>query len=254
MNIIDSLLSINFTSGREGHNIKNIILHTMRNTVSGIDALFRNPDSKVSVHYGVGLNGDITRWVQEADVALQTDNEPANLQSIGIMHEDNANPGDSVRTDAIYSASAELVADLCHRYGIPCKLVEVDGNHMPLESGIVLHSQVSLSSTECPAALDSNRIVGQAQAILEPPAQPKPVVYEALPAVQKMRVKDMANSGAELWDLTFLDWADVKSVQHLNAGDEFDAVAIAHHPLGGEYYMTATESVSRLFSRRPDDL
>src|SRR5450755_992316 len=100
MNIIDSLLSINFSSGREGHDIKNIILHTMSGTVSGIDILFRNPESKVSVHYGVGLNGDIKRWVLEADTALQTDNEPANVQSIGITHEDNANPGDNVRTDA----------------------------------------------------------------------------------------------------------------------------------------------------------
>jgi len=51
----------------------------------------------------------------------------------------------------------------------------------------------------------------------------------------------MAYGGAELWDLTFLDWADVKSVQHLNAGEEFEAIAIAHHPLGGEYYMTAED-------------
>ena len=153
MNIIDSFLSINFSSGREGHNIENIILHTMSGTVSGIDALFRNPDAKVSVHYGIGLNGDIRRWVLEADAAWQTDNAPTNLQSIGIMHEDNANPDDSVRTDAMYSASAELVADLCTRYGIPCKLVEVDGNHIPVESGIVLHHQVSLSPTVCPAAL-----------------------------------------------------------------------------------------------------
>ena len=213
----------------------------MSSTVSGINALFLSPDSKVSVHYGIGLNGDITRWVQEADAALQTDNEPANVESIGITHEDNANPNDNARTDTMYNASAELIADLCHRYDVPCKLVEVDGNHMPVESGIVLHSQVSLSPTACPAGLDGNRIVTQAQAILEPPAHPNPVNYEPLPAPKKMRVKDMANGGAELWDLTFQTWADVKSVQHLNAGDEFDAVAIAHHPLGGEYYMTAED-------------
>jgi hypothetical protein len=163
------------------------------------------------------------------------------LQSNGIQHQDNANPSDSVRTDALYNASAELVADLCQRYGIPCKLVEVDGNHMPVEPGIVLHHQVSLRPTECPDGLDGNRIVLQAQAILDPPEAPKLVNYEPLPDMKKMRVRDMANGGIELWDLTFRAWADVKSVQHLNAGDEFDAVAIAHHPLGGEYYMNAED-------------
>jgi hypothetical protein len=243
MNIINTLLNTNFTPGREGHEIRNIVLHTLVGTISASDARFRNLDAKVSVHYGVGLNGDISRWVLETDTAWQTDNRPVNLQSIGIGHEDNANPDDSVRTDTMYNASAELVADLCKRYDIPCKLVEVDGNHMPVESGIVLHSQVSLSPTECPGDLDSNRIVQQAQVILEPPSpeEPKPVVYEALPAPKKLRVRDMANGGVELWDLTFRAWADVKSVEHLNAGDEFDAVAIAHHPLGGKYYVTAID-------------
>jgi len=100
---------------------------------------------------------------------------------------------------------------------------------------------VSLRPTGSLDGLDGNRIIRQAQAILEPPAPepPKPVVYEALPAPKKLRVRNMANGGVELWDLTFQTWADVKSVKHLNAGDEFDAVAIAHHPLCCEYYMTA---------------
>lgn len=74
MNIVNSLLSINFTSGREGHNIKNIVLHTMAGTVSGRDSYFKSPDAKISDHYGIGLNGDITRWVAEGDTAWQTDN------------------------------------------------------------------------------------------------------------------------------------------------------------------------------------
>ncbi len=85
----------------------------MVGTVSGSDEHFRDPTTQVSVYYGVGLNSVITRWVLETDTALQTDNEPANLQSVGITHEDNANTGDSIRTDAMYCASAELVAELC---------------------------------------------------------------------------------------------------------------------------------------------
>lgn len=69
MNIVDSLLDINFTSGREGHDTKNIVLHTMSGTVNDRDAYFRSPDAKASIHYGVGLNGDIRRWVLEADTA-----------------------------------------------------------------------------------------------------------------------------------------------------------------------------------------
>jgi hypothetical protein len=242
MNIINSLLNVNFTPGREGHDIKYIVLHTMFGTVNSRSAIFRDPTTRASDHYTVALDGTISQWVSDADTALQTDNDSINLQAIGIEQEDNGNSNDSVRTDAMYAACAELVADLCKRYDIPCRLVEVDGNHMPVESGIILHSQVSFP-TECPGALDSNRIVSHAQAILEPPAPeaPSPVVYEALPTALRMRVRDMANGGAELWDLTFRAWEDVKSVQHLNAGDEFDAVAVAHHPLGGKYYMNAED-------------
>lgn len=49
MNIANSLVDTNFTPGREGHEIRNIVLHTMNGTVNGIDALFLSPDAKVSV-------------------------------------------------------------------------------------------------------------------------------------------------------------------------------------------------------------
>jgi hypothetical protein len=76
MNIINSLLSVNFTPDREGHDNKNIVLHTMFGTVSGRDAYFRNSTTRASNHYGIGLNGDITQWVLDADTALQTDDDP----------------------------------------------------------------------------------------------------------------------------------------------------------------------------------
>jgi N-acetyl-anhydromuramyl-L-alanine amidase AmpD len=87
----------------------------MIGTVNDRDAFFRKPDAKLSVHYGIGLDGNIRRWVQEGYIALQTVDVPINMQSISIMLEDNGNPNDSVRTDALYAAAAGLVADLCQR-------------------------------------------------------------------------------------------------------------------------------------------
>lgn len=63
----------------------------------------------------------------------------------------------------LYETSANLVADICNRYGIP-----VDRNH------IKKHSEVSLKPTACPAALDIDRIVRRAYEILHPAPPPTP--------------------------------------------------------------------------------
>jgi hypothetical protein len=89
-----------------------------------------------------------------------------NQLSFGLEHEDNGNFNDSVRTDAEYASSAWQVADWCRRFGIPCNKVGVDGNHNPTEPGIVLHGEVSLSGTACPDGLDWQRIIREAQALL----------------------------------------------------------------------------------------
>lgn len=166
MNIVQSLTNVNFTPGRSGYALKYIILHTEDGNTQGSLARFKNPAAQASAHYLVSLDGSVTQAVNDGDTAWHAANWPVNCESIGIEHEDNGNYNDPVRTDALYAASAELVAEKCRQYGIPCVKVAVDGNHMPEAAGIALHREVSTTGTGCPDGLDWERVIRQAQEIL----------------------------------------------------------------------------------------
>lgn len=170
----------NYTPGREGHRIQHIVLHTEVGNDGSSWNVFNNPSMDRSAHYLVGENGEILHAVSEGDTAWHAANWPVNQSSIGIEHEDLGNYNDAVRTDAEYQSSAELVADICRRYGVPCVKVSAT-NHVPNGPGILLHSEVSQQGTACPDGLDWGRIISQAQAILggtaaTPPAQPAAAV------------------------------------------------------------------------------
>lgn len=149
----------NYAPGRAGQVIQGIIIHTMVTTLSGADATFHDPNRIASAHYGIRNDGAVIfQWVDEADTAyhcgrLAPDSfHPlANTTTIGIEHDDLGRPFDP-RPDALYAASAVLVAELCARYAIP-----IDRDH------IRKHSEVSIAPTGCPDALDIDRIVRQAQ-------------------------------------------------------------------------------------------
>ena len=68
MCIID-IPSPNFSEGRRGCDPELIVIHIMEGTLAGTDHWFRNPESKVSAHYGIGANGEIHRYVRESDTA-----------------------------------------------------------------------------------------------------------------------------------------------------------------------------------------
>jgi hypothetical protein len=68
---------------------------------------------------------------------------------------------DGVRPDALYLTSAQLVADICRRYGMPC-----DDAH------VAPHNR--FAATRCPDALDRLRIIRMANEILTIPVAPAP--------------------------------------------------------------------------------
>lgn len=142
--------------------VDRIIIHTMVGTVASADARFNNSTSKVSAHYGVGMDGKLVHWVDEDNTAYHAGNYVVNQRSIGIEHEDKGNYNDP-RPDTLYTASAKLVADICKFYNIPC-----DNTH------ILRHNQIV--ATGCPDALDTERIIKEAKAIITPPPMPAPTI------------------------------------------------------------------------------
>lgn len=130
--------SPNFGVTRFGNNIEFIVCHWIVGTLASADAVFANPKSQVSAHYAVG-NGEIHQYVKESNTAWHAGNQTVNRKSIGIEHQGGPN---IPITDAVYNTSADLIADICRRYG----------KRFPLRA----HRE--FVATACPGTLDLNKL------------------------------------------------------------------------------------------------
>jgi hypothetical protein len=142
--------------------IQSIVIHTIVGSISGANSRFNNSSSRVSAHYGIGLDGNIVHWVDEDFTAYHCGNYFVNQTSIGIEHEDKGDYN-GPRTKALYVASAKLVADICSYYGLPIH-----------RNFIIRHDEVPGASTACPDNLDIDRIVTEAQQIQQGTIPPVP--------------------------------------------------------------------------------
>jgi N-acetylmuramoyl-L-alanine amidase CwlA len=157
MAIEKKFIQRNYTSGRNGNFVTSIVLHTYNGKGRSLFNWFNSQSAQVSAHYAIFKDGNGEQYVRHEDTAWHAGDLNVNVQSIGIEHQDDGNPNDSVRTDAMYETSAQLVADLCRQYNIPCRR----GRH-----GILEHREVS--STGCPGGLNVDRIINRANEILNP--------------------------------------------------------------------------------------
>lgn len=180
--------SPNYTPGRAGHNPMWtkadpntwIVLHTQVGRQAASIASFQSPARQASSTYLVALDGSIVQMVKETD-APWTNGTMAgigsNLDSITIEHEDGGDYN-GPRTPALYEASAQLVADIARRRGIP--LI-----HRGAGGGVLRHRECQGAATACPDSLDIGRIIARAVVINTPPkpAPPPPVKPPTPPIV-----------------------------------------------------------------------
>ena len=139
--------SPNFTKGRGGKKPSKIIIHWFgTGTLESANTRFQNSASQVSAHYGVS-KGRIWQWVKEEDTAFQAGNYAVNQETIGIEHD--ATLTHNLSEDD-YKLTASLVADICHRQGIP-----LDLEH------IIPHRAVK--PTQCPGTIDIAKIINLAK-------------------------------------------------------------------------------------------
>lgn len=164
MNIIEKLISVNFT-GRGGKPITRITLHTQVSGARDLFSWFNRSSTQASSNYSVNNFGEVYRYVSEDKASWANSNLDSNSRSISIETWDNGNPNDYVRTGELYLGCAELVADLCKRYSIPCQLVSQSDAKNWAVKGIDLHRYFNPNKT-CPAGLDSARIIREANLIL----------------------------------------------------------------------------------------
>ena len=162
---VDRRSSPHVTPGRNGHRPLGIVVHTAVGSLEGTAAWFEKPESGVSAHFVVGLDGRLVAVVDEADTARHAghrdrptaaflpDGVDPNRVTIGIEFVDDGDPDGVRRTDAQYAAGAELLWALGLRWSIP-----LDRDH------VVGHREIDAQQT-CPGNLDIERLLREAGAL-----------------------------------------------------------------------------------------
>ena len=130
-------------SNRTAKTIDGIVIHDTEGRFIGSIRALQNPRVDGSAHFVVSRSGQIVQLVPVTDVAWHAGNGWWNLHSIGIEHEGWADR--HAYTEREYRASAQLVAYLAHRWGIPLDRrhiighAEVPDPYHPLRRGGISH-------------------------------------------------------------------------------------------------------------------
>ncbi len=105
-----------------------IIVHDTETSYDNTIKLVTNP-RYVSWQYTLrSSDGHIAQHVDMEDVAWHAGNWYVNMHSIGLEHEGVAAEGASWYTEAMYETSAQLVAYLADKYGIPLDRAHIIGH------------------------------------------------------------------------------------------------------------------------------
>lgn len=129
----------NYTKGRSGRKIEAITIHHMagRLTAEQCGKIFQAVGRYGSSHYGIGYDGRIGQYVDEADTAWTNSNWDSNCKSVTIETSDNDNSW--YVNDTTLNSLIKLVADIAKRNNL--------GTLVPGKN-LTWHSM--FTSTSCP--------------------------------------------------------------------------------------------------------
>ena len=107
-------------SGRRNHVIDTISIHCMAGnaSVETCGALFADPSRKASSNYGIGSDGRIALYVEEANRSWCTSNAANDHRAITIEVANNGGAPDWPVSDKAYAALLDLLTDICRRNNI----------------------------------------------------------------------------------------------------------------------------------------
>ena len=107
-------------SGRRNHVIDTISIHCMAGnaSVETCGALFADPARKASSNYGIGSDGRIALYVDEANRSWCTSSASNDHRAITIEVANNGGAPDWPVSDKAYAALLDLLTDICRRNGI----------------------------------------------------------------------------------------------------------------------------------------
>lgn len=112
--------SSNYTKGRSGRKIEMIAIHHMAGvlTAEQCGAIFQQAGRQASSHYGIGNDGKIGLYVDEADTAWTNGNWDSNCKSVTIEVSNNKTGGNWTVGDKALNSLIKLVADIAKRNNI----------------------------------------------------------------------------------------------------------------------------------------
>lgn len=108
-----------FSKGRSGRKIETITIHHMAGvlTCEQCGRIFQG-NRQASAHYGVGSDGRIAQYVDEADTAWSNSNWDSNCKSITIETSNSSVGGNWPISDKVINSLIRLVADVSKRNNI----------------------------------------------------------------------------------------------------------------------------------------
>ena len=150
----------NYKNGRAGEQVDLIVIHVTQGSKIATARWFASPKAGVSAHYLVTQEGEVWRFVKEADTAFHAGVYEVNLRSIGIEHEGvgvNYEPN-----EAQLAASVRLARAICERWGLE-----------PNDATIQPHR--AFRATICPADFPMEAYISMVQETAQQPTpSPEP--------------------------------------------------------------------------------
>ena len=154
----------NYAKGRDGRKIEKITIHHMAGvlTAKRCGELFQNPDKWTSSNYGIGNDGTIALYVDEANTSYCDTNWDSNCKSVTIEVSNSTTIGWKVSDKALNSL-IKLVADIGKRNNLGTL---VKGKN------VTWHSMYAATSCPGPYLLSKmDYIVAEANKINNPPKE-----------------------------------------------------------------------------------
>lgn len=154
--------SRNYAIGRDGRKIEKITIHHMAGvlTAKRCGELFQDPNKWTSSHYGIGNDGKIAQYVDEANTSYCDGNWDSNCKSVTIEVSNSTTNGWKV-SDAALNSLISLVADIGKRNNLGTL---VKGKN------VTWHSMFAATSCPGPYLLSKmDYIIAEANKINNPP-------------------------------------------------------------------------------------
>ena len=107
----------NYTKGRSGRKIEAVTIHHMAGvmTAEQCGAVFQRVGREGSSHYGIGNDGKIGLYVDEANTAWTNSNWDSNCKSVTIETSNSSTGGNWPVSDKALNSLIKLVADIAKR-------------------------------------------------------------------------------------------------------------------------------------------